>query len=86
MAGWQRSIRRPPHPQDDDRDVVDKNRDDDDGDDNDDHRGAVEINAGESDGADCYLALFANRTFRYVVAVTLFTSVFNLPGPSPHLV
>ena len=30
---------------------------------------AVETIAGESDWADCYLGLFAYRTFRYVVAV-----------------
>ena len=99
---------RPPHPEDDDRDDVDKHRenendgDDDSGSDN--HRGAVETNEGESDGAyenrdspafvfeaisqfnaniiachlttgdrrwcivGCYLAPFANKTIRYVVA------------------
>ena len=78
MTGWQRSIRRPPLPKDDDRNDVDKDRDDDDdddnnnddddGNDNDDHRGAVETIAGESDGANCYLALFSNTTIWYVVA------------------
>ena len=59
MAGWQRSTRRPP-----DHDNVDKHYDDDD---NDDHRGAAETNAGESDGANCYLAPFKNTTIWYVV-------------------
>ena len=76
VARWQRSIRRRRRPEDDDRNDVDKhhnNDDDDDDDDNDDdddddHRGAVETIAGESDGADCYLALFDNTTIRYVVA------------------
>ena len=68
MAGRQLSIRRPPHPEDDDRNDVDEHRDDDDEDD-DDHRGEVETIAGESDGDDCYLALFANKTIWYVVAV-----------------
>ena len=51
---WQRSMRRPPRPQDNERDDVDEHRndkDDDDGDDDDDHLGAVETNAGESNGA-----------------------------------
>ena len=52
MAEWQRSIRRPPRPQDDDVDDVDEHRNDNDGDDNNDHRGAVETNTGESDGAN----------------------------------
>ena len=56
-----------PHPKNDDRNNVDEHRDDDD-DDNDDHIGAVETNAGESDGAYCYLTLFAKTTIRYVVA------------------
>ena len=60
MAGWQRFIRRPPCPEDDDDDCDD--------DDDDNHRGAVETNAGESDGADCYLSLFANITIWCVVA------------------
>ena len=30
---------------------------------------SVETIAGESEEADCYLGLFAYRTFRYVVAV-----------------
>ena len=62
-------MRRPPHPQYDDRDDrsdVDEHCNDDD--DNDDHRGSVETNAGERDGADCYLAPFDNTTIRYVVA------------------
>ena len=42
MAGWQRSRRRPPRPQDDDFDDVDENHDDNDGEDDYDHRGAVE--------------------------------------------
>ena len=69
MAGWQQSIRRPPRPKDDDRDDVDEhcdNNDDDDEDDN--HRRAVETNAGESDWANCYLALFTKKTIQYVVA------------------
>ena len=37
------------------------------GGDYDDHRGAAETNAGESNGDDCYLALFTNTTIRYVV-------------------
>ena len=32
---------------------------------------AVETIAGESDEADCYLAMFSNRTFQYVVAVMM---------------
>ena len=59
-------MRRPPHPQDDDRDDIDKNCDD--GDDNDDHRGSVETDAGERGESDCYLAPFDNTTIRYVVA------------------
>ena len=43
-------MRRPPLPQDDDRDDVEKHRDDNNGDDH--HRGAVETNAGEIDGAE----------------------------------
>ena len=45
-------MRRPPRPQDDDRDGVGEHRDDDDGHDDDDHSRAVETNAGESDGDD----------------------------------
>ena len=60
-------MRSPPCPQDDDRDDVDKHRDDDERNDNDDHRGAVETNAGESNGYYCHLALFNNTPFRYVV-------------------
>ena len=52
MEGWQRSTRRPPRPQDNDRDDVDENRDDDDYDNDNNHRGAVETNAVESDGAN----------------------------------
>ena len=44
-------MRRPTQPQDDDRDDVDKHRNNENGDDNDDHRVAVETNAGESDRA-----------------------------------
>ena len=66
MTGLQRSIRRPPRPKDDNCDDVDEHRDD--NDDNKDHRGAAETNAEESNGADCYLALFSNTTIRYVVA------------------
>ena len=51
MTGWNRSTRRPPRPQDDDVDDVGEHRNKN-GDDNDDHCGAVETNAGESDGAD----------------------------------
>ena len=68
MAGWQRSIRRPPRPKDNNRDNVNEHRDDNDKDDNDDHRKAVETNAGKSDGDECYLALFANTRIRYVVS------------------
>ena len=42
-------MRRPPQPQDNDHDDVDKHCDNDNGDNIDDHRGAVETNAGESD-------------------------------------
>ena len=45
-------MRRPPRPQDDDGDDVDKHRKNDDGDDNYDHRGVVETNVGESNGGD----------------------------------
>ena len=71
VAGWQRSIRRPPRPEDDNCNNVNENRngDDDDDDDDDDHRGAVETIVVESNGADCYLELFANRMIQYVVAV-----------------
>ena len=58
-------MKRPPRPQDDDIGDVDEHRGDDNGDG---HCGAVETNAGESDGADCYLVLFNNTTIRYVVA------------------
>ena len=67
MAGWQRSIRRSPCPQDNDRNNIEKHRDDENGGDNDDHIGAVETNSGESDGADCYLVPFDNKTIWYVV-------------------
>ena len=59
-------MKRPPCPQDEDRDNVDKQCDDDNKDD--DHCGAVETNAGESDGDNCYLAPFDNTTIWYVVA------------------
>ena len=62
MSGWKRSIRRPPCPQDNDRDDVDKHRG------NDNQRGAVETNVGESDGADCYLAPFDSTMIWYVVS------------------
>ena len=69
VAGWHHSIRRPPRPEDDDRNDVNEHCDDNDDDnDDDDHGGAVETNEGESDRADCYLALFANTTIWYVVA------------------
>ena len=67
MAGWQRSIRRPPRPQDNDRGNVDEHRNDDNGDDDNDHQGAVETNVGESNGANCFLAPFDNTTIQYVV-------------------
>ena len=44
-------MRRTPCPQDDDGDNVDKHCKDDNGEDNNDHRGAVETNKRESDGA-----------------------------------
>ena len=59
-------MRRPPCPQDDDRDDVDEDCEEDD--ENYDHHGEVEKNAGESDGADCYLAPFDNTPIQYVVA------------------
>ena len=43
-------MRRPPRPQDDDVDDVEKHRDEDDGEDDNDYWGAVETNARESDG------------------------------------
>ena len=58
---------RHPCPKDDDRDDVDKHRNDD-YEDDDNHCGEVEMIAGERDGANCYLELFANTTIRYVVA------------------
>ena len=61
-------MRRPPCPQDDDRDDVDEHRNNDNGNDDDDHRGTVETNAGESNRADCYLSPFDNTTIWYVVA------------------
>ena len=67
MAGWQRSLRRPPCPQEDDHNDVDKNRKDDNSNNDDDHRGAVVTNTGEINGADCYLAPFDNTNIRYVV-------------------
>ena len=68
VVGWKRSIRRPPFSQYNDRNDVDEHRNNNSGNDNDDHRRAVETNAGESDGADCYLAPFKNTTIWYVVA------------------
>ena len=56
-------MRRPPRPQDNNRDDVEKHRDDDDN-----HRKAVETNAGERDGANCYLEPVDNTTIWYVVA------------------
>ena len=53
-------------PQDDDRNDIDKHRDDD-GDEDENHRGAVEMNSGDSDRYDCYLAPFHNTTIWYVV-------------------
>ena len=61
-------MRRPPSPQDDDRNNFDKDRDHDDEDDNDDHRGVVETNVGGSDGKECYPSLFDNTTIRYLAA------------------
>ena len=59
-------MRRTPLPQDDNRDDVDKHHDKYDGNDDDKHRGAVETNTGESDGADCYLEPFDKIEIRYV--------------------
>ena len=61
-------MRRPPCPEDDDRGDVEEHCNDNDGDDDYDHRGSVETNAGKSDWADCYLGPFDNTTIRYVVA------------------
>ena len=61
-------MRRPPRPHDDDRDDVDEHRDNDNGDDDVEHCGALEKKSEESNGADCYLAPFNNTTIRYVVA------------------
>ena len=61
-------MRRHPLPQDDYCNNFDEHQDDDTGDKDEDHRGAVETNAGESDRADCYLAPFDNTTIWYVVA------------------
>ena len=63
VTGRQRSIRRPPCPEDDNRNDIDEHRDND-NDDNDDHCGAVETIAGESDGAKCYLALGGRKNRR----------------------
>ena len=70
MAGGQRSMRRPPCPQEDNRNNVEKQRDDDNdgGNDNENHCGAVETNSGESNGANCYLEPFDNTTIRYELA------------------
>ena len=65
-------MRRPPRPQDNNRDDVEKHRDDvnghRNGDDGNDHRRAVETSTGERDGDDCYLAPFDNTATWYVVA------------------
>ena len=45
-------MRRPPRPQDDDRNNVDKHYDNANGEEDDDHHGEVEKNEGESDGPD----------------------------------
>ena len=69
VAGWQCSIRRPPSPQANNCDDSDKHfNNGDNGNDNDNHRGAVETNTGESNEANFYLALLDNTTIRYVVA------------------
>ena len=61
-------MKRPPRSQDDNRNDVDKHCDDDyDGDNNDNHRGAVETNKEESDGSDCYLEPLHNTKIWYVV-------------------
>ena len=60
-------MRRPPGPQDEDHDDVDKHCNNNNSDDNDDHLGAAETNAGERDGTDCYLAPFDKTTIWYVV-------------------
>ena len=52
MKSWQLHGNSHPWTQEDDRNNVDEHRDNDGGNDNDDHRGAVETNAGESDRAD----------------------------------
>ena len=72
VVGWQQSIRRPTWPKDDDRDNVDKHRDDDKDDDVDDHHGACpkdydcnnifEHRDDDNDNDD------DDRTFCYVVA------------------
>ena len=68
VAGWKRSIGRPPRPQDNDRDNVDENcNDNDDDNENDDHHSAVKTNSEESDRANFYLAPFDNTTIQYVV-------------------
>ena len=64
VTGWQWSIRRPPSPKDNDRKEVDKHRDDDDDDNDDEHREAMETITGESDRADCYLALGGRNDHR----------------------
>ena len=62
-------MRRPSCPQDDDRDDVNKHHNNgNNGEDNGNHCGAVETNAGEIDGDDCYLAPLKNITIQYVVA------------------
>ena len=52
VTRWQWCIRRPPCPEEDNRDNVYEHRDDDD-----EHHGAAETIAVESDGSNCYLAL-----------------------------
>ena len=55
-------MRRTSFPHDDDRDDVNEHRKNgNDGKDNDNHCGAVETNAGDIDGADCYLAPLNNK-------------------------
>ena len=61
-------MRRPSWPHDDNRDNVYEHCNDNNSNNYDDHRGAVETNTGESDGANCYLELFDNTTIWYVVA------------------
>ena len=48
--------------------IVGKHRNDNNNEDDDDHRKAVETNAGESNGADCYLEPFDNTMIQYLMA------------------